>query len=1697
MGTKFATKQRSILLIAILFVSFFAQSCLQAPSSSRKSMLTSSSSTNPTVATKLPKFTEGNNFIQNGGVVYTAVVDLELTFTDSIQLRGKDVDTYIRNNGTQTISCLTANFSDSLSTLNEIQILAAVPHSVYNFSSQTLEYYYSIAPSDGTTNQNFCQKTGLITKLGTLYNTATTTYSLNYKIADLCQSASCSTIFTSQSLELFSQSGNKIFQVPVSNLTFSIKNRPVTTTPTNGCVAASECKAQGFDCCSSGQCVKDLSLKPGVDKTASTYVQALQDILNTPSHIYNYPQYYFICSSTVNQPSTAVPGTTTDPINEAAKRLNNLTDLYNCVSKIEGEMGVCTITYPNALLNTTYSAGRDDRNFSGTYTNQPSGSYTPTEKEELSAIEEVLYGDVSLFKYDEIALDATLRPDPYVVSSYLTINGHHNDDTSSGTSITLSKYPSTAVSKDLVIRYRTDSSCKLINSTLASCEKYYIQGQQKSGDTLKQNRRGRITDHYPASNYFKLPSYANTSKLIRVEVDGIVLKQGSDWQLNLGSNPTIEFISTAGELKVYDNQKIKISFFVDTSVNHVMDSKIEALSKIQQICHCASLDCGLSPIKDGLGNVKDYACVYPDPNPVEPPVSQKVYLSSKSVPVRFFDTSGASKASVNADSLPQEGKAFYYRKDNLLDPNNLPDLNNPTSTEDTYVGFNEIYGSLSYKSNSAKPALEVNLTKGKSYDLYVDFGSYSNCVQCGNDYYSQLNKLFPTAQFAGGLVPLQNRTDRTLANGVPADDFSFGRACFVPATMIPWTHNISTDPEEQRRNRMYSQHFLYANGYQRDWYGFDYGSVIGSFDGVKWFSIGSNRRIKADTNKLFLAVNGLFGDLALETTYTVSINDASLNPIGANMVTKDSESDGAQCQKYHQCVTDNDCATSLGWDYICSEVNEYSTNWPVFDDNAKEMPDTNISDGKLSSILSNNVAGKRCVYRGRGAACTPNYANVNINSTFNGTTSQSQHSCAPNFYCRPISANGVGNNGFNNRIVRYGKIETDDSFDHFGLGTKVPGRPWDYNPVETIRSEASKNLNYNKVSGVCMPGRSPEASSLALQNSTTPSSEYLGDKTLNQGMTLKSNTPKENYLTSCPIFNSSNNYFITNSTSPSAIIDHTTTPDLVYNSGTQAISTNALSVFNSIFQNKGMSLGLITSINDPMAKMSYGENRCMRAPGASCFSDSDCAPTKQIATKIKMLSPNDSIVTNLINTYELKFWQEELVCSQATPKSDATYLSSNNRCCREVGKSISIATGDVDNNLYMEDIPGLSKNMNEKNRYSRVATVFKDQMLTPTTYPKLFTAVANQCTKPGFACANAAALKNQYKTFSAYAERTSCSGDWIRNFSNGTHSWASNKFQYINPSNLRCLNWAAGRPATATVNFSCAGLEKNDPDCSMIQTTPQNPNAKKVLSYFARFELLGIPQIAFESEQYFNDTSPDFLSCISDPDDQDATYPGNPSNPAGYTGNYKMVPGIIPSPYPAGEFSDSGKKQYSATDMTNFNFDAKMIDKKSIFKADEVVSCYAAGTRMAAGADPSLCCTGFINTQNNLCQLPDFVDVSVYTNRFVSSEAKKISDTLIDQYGYVTEPSIVAQLACERRICASGKLATGVLISKLPIPGQSDIDKTQYYRYLENSSVDDEHGVYTLFKSGLKLNNHVYCAPQNLSANGDNISNYLNIYNCQ
>lgn len=1658
----------------VMLASFlFLASCIQAPKSVRKSLLSSNTSTGAT-DTKLPTFTEGNNFIQNGGTIYTTAVKFDLSFTDSMQLRGKDVDSYVRNNGTSTISCLTGRFTAA--TVNQVNVIAAVPRSVYNFSTQTLEYYYSISPADEATNKNFCQKTALINRLFALYPTLTPTY----KISALCPGGVCvSSVYTSQSLELFSQNGSALTAIATKQLTYTITNSPNISTPVGQtCVTNSECKAQAYDCCSLGVCVKDLAIKPGVNQSSTDYVQALADILNNPSHIYNYPQYYYLCSSAVNAPTT--PSTPTNPTNEAATRLKNLTDLYNCTTKIEGEMGICSKTITNAVTGTPYSSGADDKNFSSTYTNSANSSYTPTDKDDLISIQEVSIGEVTLFNYDQIASDSAMHSEPYT-TAYFSMIGHHNDDHTTGAAITLSAIPTNAVSHDLIIKYKTDASCIQLNSSLGKCEKYYVQGQQKSGDTLAQNRKGRVTDHYPASNVFKLPYYASTSKTITVTVDGITQKQDVDWSLNATSPASIQFLpSSNGGMRVSDSQKVKITYFVDLSVYHVMDSKLAALAKIKDACHCADLNCALAPIKNTAGELTDYSCVYPDPAPVVPPISQTIYLSSKTVPVRFFDSTGVSKASITGSTLPQEGTAFSYRKDNLLNPINMPDITNP-STGDNYIGFNEIYGSLSYTANSAKPAKEVPVTKGKIYDIYVDGGTYSNCVQCGNDYYSNLNRLFPLTQFAGGLVPLQARTDRIQANGVRSDDMAFGRACFVPATMIPWSHSVASDPQEQRSSRMRAQHFFYSNGYQHDWFGFDYGAIIGSFDGVKWFAIGTNRRIKADTNKLFIAVNGPFGDLALENTFTVTINDGALNPVGTNMVTSDLQSDGAQCQKFHQCSTDNDCATTLGWDYICSSVNDITTSWPSFDDNGKEIPDTARDDNRLVNILGVSSVGKRCVYRGRGSACTQNYLEsaINVNATFDQAQNQSLHTCSANNYCQSISTNNVLNSKFNNRIARYGKVRTDSASDSFGLGAKIAGRPMEFNATEQMRSETAKSFSSNKVGAMCIPGRSPETSTYIAAQSTEPAPEYMGDKVLGIGMSYRKNstpvTGVRNYLLGCSVMDNSNNYYYAKGDPTTNLnVINTTTDEMVQNSATQSISTNALNVFTSIFNTKGISFPLYTNNSTGLNSVTFTENRCMRAPGASCFSDLDCAPSKTITDKTKMLSADDTSVTAILNKYEVKFWQEELVCSQATSKSDPSYSAFNNRCCREVGKTISIASGDTSNLLYMRSAPGVDISMSEKFRYSRVATVYKDMKSDNTNFPYLEVASKDQCSTVS-GCQSTAGLVNQFKTFSAVAERTSCSGDWIRSFDDGTHKWDKTRFQNFNLSMFKCFNWL---PSDNNM-YTCAGMEKDDPSCALIQTSPYSGKAKGVMNFLGKLELMGIPQIAIESAAMFSTATEGDMSCRSNPSgtlEHDQHYPGGTATDG--TSVY-APPTSLYNGTPTAEYTDGTNQLLSGIDSDNF------LGMKKIFKADEVSSCLPAGTTMAVGADAKLCCTGFINAKTNKCQLPDFVDVSIYTNRYVSSEAKKLSPNLFDQNGYIKDPSYVAQIACEKSICASGTLAYGVLVSKLKTPGQETIED-KHFRFLEgNAAVDDINGLLSIYNQGVKLNTHAYCYPAGSSSNQD------------
>ena len=72
-------------------------------------------------------------------------------------------------------------------------------------------------------------------------------------------------------------------------------------------------------------------------------------------------------------------------------------------------------------------------------------------------------------------------------------------------------------------------------------------------------------------------------------------------------------------------------------------------------------------------------------------------------------------------------------------------------------------------------------------------------------------KIFPTnfLNRGGGYFPDKDVTSKLATTEYRADDLLFGRACFVPATMIPWTHRPQSDIGRQRLRRLQAQHFLF------------------------------------------------------------------------------------------------------------------------------------------------------------------------------------------------------------------------------------------------------------------------------------------------------------------------------------------------------------------------------------------------------------------------------------------------------------------------------------------------------------------------------------------------------------------------------------------------------------------------------------------------------------------------------------------------------------------------------------------------------------------------------------------------------------------------------------------------------------------------------------------------------------------------
>ena len=1035
----------AIRLFPILVIGLLGNSCFQQALEDR-AVWTVGVTDDARQETKDPSFGHPYNFFQDGAVSHTNFFPVFKNTDRDFYLRGREIHRYLKNRESrEEYLCLVQHFETNPGTM-ETLVLAARVLDFHDIKSNIQEYYLLVGSNRELVNKQFCEKSPLLDELKQNYQGVSFIYGLN-GICSGCEEGEWISSFSA----IFDEKGTLIKDIDLNALAWQIRVRPAfESTPSPTCEDSGDCLARDYDCCLEGRCVNDRTVKFGVDQEDPEFLEALETLVFYPERITNYPNFYNICPSNTN-PAAPQEIATIDSIKNYGLRITRKKELYDCLNPVDGEVSFCTSSYD-------YEEGIDDSDGRVFYTSPDdlnfNDVYSGNTREFIPhGIHKITYGRETLFE-NNVFLKDHFSINGRTVSRLIKGNNSFNEFSEVKIS---NRYSLARGSTDKTVKivYTTNGSCIQINSDIGKCKKIYVQGQNT----------GKATDHYPASNDFILPFYADTSRAIRVFVEGEPKIKGKHWQLVDGRNFSVNF--TGDSLQVYDTQKVELSFYVNTRYYDIFGGEFgQARREVQEMCWCVGEECNLTPVADENGVIVDYGCVYPDPSQTRF-LPRKIQLDSKTVPVRYFDHNGASHFEIDGETPPQEGAVFSYKNG---------DLNKPVNV-DQYVGFNEIYGSIdSHNPTGPKPPKEVSVVRGRSYDVFVDRGQFSSCLFCGNDLWTPFLRLFPDSfafKDGGGFTPDSFITNPVSSKQYRKDELLFGRACFVPVTMIPWTHKAHEDRQKQRLNRLNTQHFLFTNGYHRDWYGFDYGSVIGSWDGLVWFSIGNQRRVQAKSHHLFLAVNAYWGDLTAEGSFQITISEAtpSIRRSGSN-ITDNFESDGAQCQKHHVCESDKDCVANLGWDYACESIVGLKTLWPEIDSYGLEIPDSE----KLHSLrrLFNQTKGpmKRCVYRGKGAPCSIKRRDKGEDN-FNHTLKPRHLLCSTNNHCRTfLNSNYKKNTNFNTKIARFGRNviqqndELDASLDTFGLHTRSIGRSMEWMGKEGIVNTALVNATYNRMHGL-------------------------------------------------------------------------------------------------------------------------------------------------------------------------------------------------------------------------------------------------------------------------------------------------------------------------------------------------------------------------------------------------------------------------------------------------------------------------------------------------------------------------------------------------------------------------------------------------------------------------------------------------------
>ena len=838
-------------------------------------------------------------------------------------------------------------------------------------------------------------------------------------------------------------------------------------------------------------------------------------------------------------------------------------------------------------------------------------------------------------------------------------------------------------------------------------------------------------------------------------------------------------------------------------------------------------DFGLRTVLNEDDEIIEILCKIPAP-PSDPTPVQYLNepVSVRSVPHRFFDTTGKlwdDITEIDSASTVQEGQSFAYT-----------DTSGKTDPTPTQFSMNAILGPMNVQLTGAVPAKQLDVEFDQVYVISVNSGYYTPCPQCADDAWFSTFKSRPPSYNGTGLQAVGHTTSRDSygnnTNSGNYEDTIFGRACWLPPTMIPFTHNPNNDLKTQRMNRLITQSALYTNGYQRDWFGFNQGALIGSFNGVNWFAIGKGRRVTSTSTKLYLAINGVYADLADKTDLLVNVvtdqggGTAADYDYDPNLELNDTrQNQGASCQEAHQCNVDSDCVTKLGWEYTCADVSQHRSKWPEFDLNGNEKPGQESSSLSFNQIIfgvqPSSASSKRCVYRGSGSVCSTSRSDL-------GTASK-LFQCAPNFYCAKMDEAE-----FNAEVVRTPNLISNILF---GQEADVLGRPMYYlggNGTQSLESNLETNadgtlkfnlstppksiafdqIKHNLASyfsnnigdvrlndiGVCRPGK----------DITQPTQEQMQQSKDNLGRTDFINqisscdstaTNGINRARACPVFDDLGQYV------DSPQIEDVNEQNMCGAESVSNINGADQSVF---FEVEALDIGSLPSLVDPRVV----QNACLRKAGAICQTDLDCGPGKLHAQTALFYGQ-----THFGNTEaEHKFWQEGLVCGQAQAKPNFnsdnfdTYDMSQNRCCRETGATLTMftegPTSIVPSNVSSNDLATPANNLtvtrfpqngpSAKGRYSRYSIVTAQD----NTAAAITAAITSETplVQAPIVAEDTAPTAFQWKSINDTAQRTCCGRGWVRKFADGTNNWANTNRLSINPTDFSCLNTQSKQPFTTS-----------------------------------------------------------------------------------------------------------------------------------------------------------------------------------------------------------------------------------------------------------------------------------------------------------